>query len=193
MSPTPKPTPPEEDRLRPHTFDGIQEYDKRLPNWWLMTLYGAIVFWVGYWFYYERAHLGPTNQVRVQQELAVIEAARLAAAPSLDNASLWKMSRNPIFVEAGRTTFNSICASCHTEKMTGGIGPNLVDQLWIHGGTPMEIYATVDKGVLVKGMPSWGPVLGSRKVSEAVAYILSHHQEGEPIQVQAAWVPLPPQ
>jgi cytochrome c oxidase cbb3-type subunit 3 len=193
MTPTREPPRSDEDPLRPHSFDGIQEYDKRLPNWWLMTLYGAIVFWAAYWFYYERAHLGPANAAAVEQELAVIEAARLAAAPSFDDASLWKMSRNPIFVAAGRTTFNSTCASCHTEKLTGAIGPNLVDHLWIHGGRPTEIQATVDKGVLAKGMPPWGPVLGSRKISEAVAYILSYHQEGEPIEVQAAWVPQPPQ
>jgi cytochrome c oxidase cbb3-type subunit 3 len=184
--------PPETDKLRPHTFDGIQEYDKRLPNWWLVTLYATIIFWVGYWFYYERAHLGPSNTAAVEQQLAVIEAARLAAAPSLDDASLWKMSRNPVFVDAGRATFETICASCHTKELTGAIGPNLVDRLWIHGGRPMEIYATVTNGVLVKGMPSWGPVLGPKKVSEAVAYILSHHHEGEPIEVQAAWVPPPP-
>ena len=194
MTPTPdKPIPDDQEALRPHTFDGIQEYDKRLPNWWLMTLYGAIVFWAGYWFYYEHAHLGPSNETAVEQQLAVIEAARLAAAPSLDDASIWKMSRNPVFIEAGRATFNSACASCHTEKLTGAIGPNLIDHLWIHGGRPVEVYATVEKGVLTKGMPPWGPVLGNKKISEVVAYILSHHQEGEPIEVQAEWVPRPPQ
>jgi cytochrome c oxidase cbb3-type subunit 3 len=42
-------------------------------------------------------------------------------------------------------------------------------------------------------MPPWGPVLGPKKISEAVAYILSHHVEGEPIEVQDAWIPRPPQ
>jgi len=191
MNPAPN-TPPPDDQLRPHEFDGIQEYDRRLPNWWLATFYGAIIFWAGYWFYYERAHLGPTNQARVEQQIAVIEAARLAAAPSVDDASLWKMSRNPVFVEAGRATFTTTCVSCHTEKLTGAIGPNLVDHLWIHGGRPTEIYNTVTNGVLAKGMPSWGPVLGPKKITEAVAYVLSYHQEGEPIEVQAAWVPPPP-
>jgi cytochrome c oxidase cbb3-type subunit 3 len=179
--------------VRAHVFDGIQEYDKRLPNWWLVTLYGAILFWVGYWFYYERAHLGMSNTAILEQQLSVIEATRLASAPSVDDASLWKMSRNPIFIEAGRVTFNGTCASCHAEKMTGAIGPNLIDHLWIHGGRPTEIHTVVTHGVLAKGMPPWGPVLGSKKISEVVAYVLSHHQEGEPVEAQAAWVPIPPQ
>ncbi len=189
MIPPPN-TPPTEDPIRPHTFDGIQEYDKRLPNWWLATLYFAMVFWVGYWFYYHRAHIGLSQTAVVEQQLAAIEAEKLASTPSIDDASLWKMSRNPVIVEAGRVTFESICASCHNQKLTGGIGPNLVDHLWIHGGHPTEIYHTVTNGVLVKGMPQWGPVLGAKKISEAVAYILSHHQEGEPIEKQDKWVPI---
>ena len=63
------------------------------------------------------------------------------------------------------------------------IGPDLTDTAWIHGGRPTEIYATVTNGVLIKGMPTWGPVLGAKKISETVAYILSKHTEGEPITV----------
>ncbi|HEY0943692.1 MAG TPA: cbb3-type cytochrome c oxidase N-terminal domain-containing protein [Opitutaceae bacterium] len=182
-----------DDQVREHSFDGIQEYDKRLPNWWLATFYGAIVFWVGFWFYYERGRIGPDNVQRLEQQMAAIEAARLASAPAVDDASLWKMSRNAVFVDAGRTTFATTCASCHADKLTGGIGPNLVDKLWIHGGTPTEVYRTITDGVLVKGMPAWGPVLGAKKVSEVAAYILSYHQEGEPVEKQEAWTPIAPQ
>jgi len=185
------PTPPTEDPLRPHSYDGIQEYDKRLPNWWLFTFYATVVFWVGYWGYYEWLHVGPSNHQQINKAMAAIEAEKLAATAStkLDNASLWEMSRNPVFVDAGKVTFNSICATCHKESMRGvadgGIGANLTTQTWIHGGNPMDLYATVTNGVLVKGMPAWGPVLGQKRIIEAVAYVLSHHHEGEPMTVQS--------
>jgi len=145
--------PPGEDPLRPHTYDGIQEYDKRLPNWWLLTFYATIVFWIGYWMY----------------------SQQLAANAAFDDASLWKMSRNAVFVDAGRATFNATCASCHHATLTGGIGPSLVDAVWVHGGQPTQMLKVVNEGVLTKGMPAWGPILGPKKVSEVLAFILSHH------------------
>lgn len=188
MNPNTTP-PPSEDPLRPHTYDGIREYDKRLPNWWLLTFYGAMVFWVGYWGYYEWLHVGLNNHQRIEKAIASIEAEKLAATAStkLDNKSLWEMSRNPVFVDAGKATFNSIFATCHKESLRGvadgGIGANLMTQAWIHGGNPMDLYNTATNGVLVKGMPAWGPVLGQKRIIEAVAYILSHHHEGEPMTV----------
>ena len=191
--------PPDDEKVRHHTFDGIQEYDKRLPNWRLMTLYGAMIFWVGYWSYYEWFRVGIEGPQQINQAMASIEAARLASSPSVDDASLWKMSRNPNFVEAGRATVMSNCVACHLASLRGkgenptAIGPDLTDTTWIHGGRPTEIYNTVTKGVLVKGMPTWGPVLGAKKITEAVAYILSKHQEGEPILVDpSAAAPVPP-
>lgn len=179
-------TPPPEDPVRPHTFDGIQEYDKRLPNWWLNTLYITIIFWVGYWAYYEWFHIGLSGTQTVTQAMAKIDAERLAAAPP-DDASLWKMSQNPTFVESGKALYVSNCAACHLVSMRGksespaAIGPDLTDTAWIYGGKPSEVYDLITKGVLAKGMPGWGPVLGPRKVGEVTAYIISKHKEGDPI------------
>ncbi len=177
------PNPPPEDSFRPHTYDGIREYNKRLPNWWLWTFYGAIIFAVLYWLYYVTARVGPDDQAALTQAMNRIETAKLAAVSKLDDETLWKMSRNPKFVAAGQATFVTTCAPCHNVHLTGGIGPNLLDQNWIHGGRPMQIYHTVTTGVPAKGMPTWGPVLGAKKISEVVAFVLSHHTEGEPIHI----------
>ena len=179
-------------KLREHTYDGIQEYDQRLPNWWLYTLYGAIVFWVVYWFVHMIAGLVPTDGARVDAEMAKIAALKMASSIDVSNdAKFWEMSRNGVFVDAGKQTFNSLCVACHLSSLRGksenpaAVGPDLTDTAWIHGGTPKEMFLTVSKGVLAKGMPAWEPVLGQKKTAEVVAYVLSHHQPGETITVEA--------
>ena len=181
--------PPEEDAFRPHSYDGIREYDKRLPNWWLWTFYVTIIFAVIYWLYYFTTRVGPDDPTALAGELARIETAKLEAVATLNDDALWKMSRNDSFVASGRATFETTCATCHNLKLTGGIGPNLLDQQWIHGGKPTEIFHTVTTGVPAKGMPTWGPVLGTKKITEVVAYILSHHTPGEPVVIVPSPVP----
>jgi cytochrome c oxidase cbb3-type subunit 3 len=186
---------PDNDALRPHSYDGIREFDKRLPNWWLFTLYITIVFWIGYWSFYEWLPIGLSGPQRVEREMAKIDALKLTAlaAAKIDDAGLWKMSRNPVIVEAGHATFSSICISCHKASLRGidegGIGANLRRQVWIHGGHPTDIYHTVTNGVPIKGMPTWGPILGQRKIAEVVAYVLSYHREGEPMSLQGPVAP----
>lgn len=172
---------PPEDPVRPHSYDGIQEYDKRLPNWWLTTFYGAIVFAVGYWFYFAQSGVPRSDAQRVDAAMSAIQASKLTSTVgTLDDDGFWAMSQNSVLVSAGEKTFLTTCASCHNEKLTGGIGPNLVDHTWLHGGRPTEIYATVTNGVVAKGMPPWAPILGAKKVSEVVAFILSKHNRTEP-------------
>jgi len=187
------PQPPEDSgiKLRDHVYDGIQEYDQRLPNWWLYTLYGAIAFWVIYWFAYMIAGIMPTDGNRVDTAMAGINAAKMASSIDVTNDDkFWEMSANAVFTDAGKQTFTSLCTPCHLPSMRGksenpaAVGPDLTDTAWIHGGTPKELYAVVSKGVLAKGMPAWEPVLGQKKTAEVVAYILSRHQKGETITVE---------
>ena len=191
----PAPPPPDDPgiTLREHTYDGIQEYDQRLPNWWLYTLYGAIVFWIFYWFVYMIAGIMPSDGEQVDAAMSRISAVKLASSIDVSNDSmLWEMSRNPVFTDAGKQTYNSLCAACHLPSMRGksenpaAVGPDLTDTGWVHGGTPREVFATAAKGVIAKGMPAWEPMLGQKKTAEVVAYILSRHQPGEPITVEVA-------
>jgi cytochrome c oxidase cbb3-type subunit III len=185
-------TPPPEDPLRPHIYDGIQEYDKRLPNWWLWTLWLSIVFAILYWAYYHAYSIGtePAGALAVRMAENAAQAARAAASGGeLNDATLWSHSHDAKTVAAGKATFDTLCASCHKPDMTGMIGPNLVDTEWIHGGLPMEVMKTITDGVLAKGMVAWGPILGRQKIIEATAYIMSHHQAGEEIIKVDGWVP----
>ncbi len=163
--------------LLEHSYDGIQEFDQHLPNWWLITFYGAMVFSVFYWFvFFQSNSEGVNNVPRLESELARIESAKLAGAiANLDNDMLWKMSRNAEVVASGKETYVANCASCHGPELKGGIGVNLVDDVWIHGPLAMDHYNLIKAGYAPKGMPTWGPILGDKKIAEVTAFILSHH------------------
>lgn len=161
--------------VRPHEFDGIQEFDNAMPNWWLFTLWITIFFAFGYWAILHRygEEPNPGRELTARMEAASREAARQAG--KIDDAILWAMSREAAVVKAGRETYASSCAACHLPDLGGAIGPNLRDDVWIHGSQPMTVLKVVTEGVQAKGMPTWGPVLGRQKIAEVVAFILSHH------------------
>lgn len=190
MNPQPKSPADADEAVLGHEFDGIQEYDKRLPNWWLWTLYGAVAFSFFYWFYYHWVGHPESAPERLQRQLAQIAMiAATSGGAQLDDKALWGMSRDTKIVTAGRKTFLTTCASCHGVDLSGGIGAKLNDKDWIHGGKPAEIVDTISKGVLAKGMPTWGPVLGKVRIAEVAAFVLSHHAEGEEIRIVPSTAP----
>jgi len=63
------------------------------------------------------------------------------------------------------------CIGCHGEG-GGAIGPALMDQTWIYGGSPANIYATIVEG-RPNGMPSFGGRLTDDDVWKLVAYVRS--------------------
>jgi cytochrome c oxidase cbb3-type subunit III len=152
-----------------HEYDGILEADNLLPRWWLSTLYVALLFSIGYWFYYEvfRAGLGPTEAYYAEQ-------ARIAEQTGADptDGELLAAATGPEG-ELGKQLFASNCVACHEAQGQGKIGPNLTDGAWLHGDTPLAIFHTVRDGAPAKGMPAWGPVLGRGGVKQVVAFVLT--------------------
>lgn len=158
-----------------HSYDGIQEYDNRLPNWWLFTLYGSIVFSVGYWLFYQTFAVGYSQNQSYEHELQMAAQAQLERemGKEVTAESLVLMTKVPAQVEAGAKIFQQKCAQCHKPEATGDIGPNLTDDFWLHGPEPLQIYNTVMNGVLDKGMQAWKDQLGPVRVRQAVAYVLT--------------------
>ena len=164
-----------------HEYDGIREFDNPLPRWWLITFYGAIVFSVGYWFYYHTLAVGEQPLDSYKREVEAAE--KLAAASeqkSISEDQLVALSSDVEAVQRGAAVFKQSCVACHGERAQGVIGPNLTDGYWLHGGRAKEIYKVVSSGIVEKGMPSWRPVLGPSKVKDATAYVISLRGKNEP-------------
>lgn len=185
---------PKDNKLRPHVYDGIQEYDNRLPNWWLWTLYLAIIFSVVYWFSWYNADVMESDQELIEAQMAKVQEARLAAIGEISNDALWQMSRNPGFVSAGEEIYRDKCLACHGPdlKAEGLAGVNLVDNEWKWGNQPVSVYSIVTNGSPDKtaGMQSWISELGPQKVSQVVAYVLSYHTEQEMAEAETENTPL---
>lgn len=179
---------PIEGPLRPHVYDGIQEYDKKMPNWWLFTLYASIAYAIGYWAWHQTYGMSAPQGLALEEQMH--ENRRIAAQSSreLTDKVLWEMSRDPRVVAAGQTSYLTTCSACHMADLAGQVGPNLKDHAWVHGSEPMTIVRLINEGVAAKGMPAWGPILGKEKIGEVTAFILSYHNEGEPVTI-APWVP----
>jgi cytochrome c oxidase cbb3-type subunit 3 len=164
-----------EANTRGHAFDDIQEFDNRLPNWWLWTFYGACIFSVFYWIHYHSLGTGdlPIEAYAVEQrEAAAKLEAHLAANPVTDE-SLLKLAKEPAFVLEGERIFKDMtrCALCHKPDGSGLIGPNLTDNMWIYGGKPTDIYTSILKG-RPRGMLA-NEANGMGFVQRATAYVLS--------------------
>jgi cytochrome c oxidase cbb3-type subunit III len=158
-----------------HVYDDIVEHDNKLPLWWQLTLYGAAVFALLYWFG-RRLDAIPSPTQAYESDLAVehaAEAARARARGTIDDAMLTAIAKDPATLAQGKEVFVSTCAACHKTDGGGNIGPNLTDAYWIHGNKATDIYRTVTEGVPAKGMPTWAPVLGEQRVEAVVAYVLS--------------------
>ncbi|MFT6399522.1 MAG: cytochrome c oxidase cbb3-type subunit 3 [Bradymonadia bacterium] len=152
------------DQLRGHAeeADGIEEYDNNLPAWWVGLFYFTIIW--GVFVFVDWHVLTPTS-------LAANYDAEVAAAPQPVDLTTIAIVVNDQTIAAGAAIFATNCVACHEADASGGIGPSLIDDEWIHGSSQEELRAVVANGVLDKGMPAWLPVIGSDGLANVVAFV----------------------
>lgn len=202
--------------LREHEFDGIQEYDQKLPNWWLFTFYGAVVWFVIQWTVYyhtpvfKDAHAEVKDQIQSVQRKKAAELTKTLS--SLDDSKLvhdWAL--NASVVSSGEALFLTHCTPCHgadlSATLTGADGkvsplPGLPlnDHQWKFSGKPMEIFKLINEGSPPEStgnngarMQAWGQQLSPEQVAKLVAYIISKVPEDfKDIPPSAASIPAGP-
>ncbi|MGI9629099.1 MAG: cbb3-type cytochrome c oxidase N-terminal domain-containing protein [Longimicrobiales bacterium] len=150
--------------------DGIEEFDNPLPDWWLGLLWLTIVWAVGYGVHYHFI----AERSAVKELASEMAAAEIRWPAQAVDASQFAIT--PEAVAAGRDLYAVNCVVCHGPALEGVIGPSLIDEEFVHGNGRESVLFTIDEGVLDKGMPNWGALLGPEKVNQLAAFVISEYE-----------------
>ena len=165
----------EADMLLDHDYDGIKELDNALPPWWKYGFYITIFVAVIYFLKFEVWHTGQnqTEEYTTEMTEAKIQTdAYLASMKENVDENTVTMS-DAAGVEAGKGLFEKTCVACHMQGGGGGVGPNLTDDYWIHGGSIKDIFKTVKYGWPDKGMQAWASNFSPVQMQQIASYIKS--------------------
>jgi cytochrome c oxidase cbb3-type subunit III len=160
-----------------HNYDGIKELDNHLPPWWKWLFYGTIG-WAGvYMIVYHFSNSLPLMDQEYLNEITAAEDQKrklLADKPKVEiDENTLTYSADQAIISKGKEIYSINCSPCHKNDGGGGIGPNLTDEYWLHGGDVKNIYATVKNGVPEKGMVSWSNVLSPEQLRDVSFFIIS--------------------
>lgn len=165
-----------DEKLLDHNYDGIQELDNPLPRWWLITFYGAIIFGIAYFAYYQLGN-GPTLKDEYHKNLTYhqkIKTHYLEELSQFDEEKYNSISQIEEMKNFGKTLFQNNCQACHGAQAGGDIGPNLTDDYWLFSeGTPETIYPFIITGSPAAGMPAWGEYLQEDELYSIITYLMS--------------------
>ena len=162
-----------------HEYDGIRELDNKLPPWWLYLFYITIAWAVVYVYvsHFREDSISQAQEYEIAMEEAELQKERYLAgqANSIDESNVVFLT-DVADLESGKKIYMTNCLACHGAEGQGGIGPNLTDKYWIHGGGAPDIFKTIKYGVVEKGMTAWQASLPPVSIQRVASFI--HSLEG---------------
>ena len=169
----------EEEILTAHEYDGIRELDNRLPPWWTALFYATIAFSVIYMVYYHVMDAGPLQieeyqiqMARAEADLENLRAEKAEGGVTLVDENTVSLVTDEVTIAAAGKTFVQYCSACHGSAGEGGVGPNLTDNYWLHGGSVSDVFTVIKHGVPEKGMIAWDGQLSPDQMQGLASYIL---------------------
>jgi cytochrome c oxidase cbb3-type subunit 3 len=159
-----------------HSYDGITELDNFMPPWLQGVFVATVIFAVVYFVDYSVLGNGPTGVEEYEEELrveAVAAEIRLANMVAGIDENTVVFDESAAALSSGKTIFEANCAACHASDGGGGVGPNLTDEYWVHGGSIADVFKIVKYGVVEKGMIPWQDQLSPEQMQQVSSYILT--------------------
>jgi cytochrome c oxidase cbb3-type subunit 3 len=166
----------EADVMLDHEYDGIRELDNSLPPWWKYGFYLTIVFGVIYMLHYHVIGSGKLQLEEYEDQLALAETEqqeRLKEVAALVDENTVMIMDDEMALNEGKSIFIEKCAVCHGNLGEGGVGPNMTDEYWIHGGSINDIFKVIKYGVPQKGMIAWQAQITPVDMQKLSSYIIT--------------------
>ncbi|MFN8278464.1 MAG: cbb3-type cytochrome c oxidase N-terminal domain-containing protein [Chitinophagales bacterium] len=163
----------EHDILLDHNYDGIRELDNDLPPWWKYSFYISIVWafcYIVYYFFGGPGQIDEYNKAVADAKVQMEEYAR-KNKDRVDENNV-KLA-DAAGISEGADIFKANCVACHGSKGEGGVGPNLTDVYWLHGGSINEIFKSIKYGWTAKGMKAWETDLSAGQIRNVASFIHS--------------------
>lgn len=137
-----------------------------------LILYGLTVILLGMVILYNGSGLFFTSANEPGNEIQIVEQNKnIQSAQGHEEDLVY--DNNEAYIQNGRTVYITHCAACHNSEGQGGIGPNLTDMYWLHGGSVRDVYTIIKTGVADKGMIAWEKILTSGQMRDVAFYIKS--------------------
>ena len=114
----------------------------------------------------------PTVQASLATELQPVTRNSIGGNPANPRSHAYREENNAQSLADGKRIyvwFN--CNGCHAHG-GGGMGPALMDEQWIYGSKPEDIYRTIVEG-RPNGMPAYGARISEAEIWKLVAYVRS--------------------
>jgi len=133
---------------------------------WVIVCWIAIFISPIYVLYY---YAGPGNLAIDHYDDQ--QAQQIAAMGEIAEMTFVELQSNDAMMSGAAQLFVAKCAQCHGSNGEGGVGPNLTDDYWLHGGQMADIYYTVTDGVPSKGMQAWKNRLTPTEMLSVASYV----------------------
>ena len=177
-----------------HEWDGIREYDKPMPRWWLITFIITVIWGLGYTIIYPAwplingatpGLLGYASRQDVADDIAAVNSENATIEAKLLATPMDEIMNNPDLVRfskaGGGAVFRTYCSQCHGTGAQGSKGyPNLQDDDWLWGGDLAAIETTIRHGIRYDGdentrfsqMPAFGEILEDADIEKLAEFVL---------------------